>query len=310
VLRPVKTGAARIALGAEAVASFTLGLEVVPVGLQYEAKQTFRSDVTVWFGEGHRVADLAERYRTAPAEAVLEETRRLSAALSEVTLNVGRQELSDLMTATAIFAGAEGGSLDAAVELRKQFLDAYASLERAMPARVARLRRALNRHARVLRLLGLTTRDLRVGREPTAGGLALRALAALPLLALAIAGAALEWVPYKAVDLAAQRSARVEPEVTATTKLVAAMVLYPVWWTLSAVAVGQAAGGWAALVLLLAHPVIAYLAMTALERLERFRRRLQVFRLAARPLRQERLRRHERAIRDELQALAALYQAG
>jgi glycerol-3-phosphate O-acyltransferase / dihydroxyacetone phosphate acyltransferase len=308
VLRPAKTGAARIALGAEEVAGFGLGLEVMPVGLQYEAKQTFRSDVTVWFGEPHTVAGLAAEYTVAAAAAVQEETCRLAATLHDVTLNISRQEMEELVAATTIFAGPEAADETAAIALRRQFLDAYAWLSAAVPDRVSRLRRALRRHVAILRRLGLTDRDLRAGREPSTAGFLLRAFAALPMLVLAICGVVFEWVPYIAVDRVARRSERKEPEVTATVKLVAALVLYPLWWLATAGAVAYALGWLPAVALLLAHPIVAYLALTALERLGRFRTQLQLFRLAARPRRLEKLRRHERAIGQEMQALAALYQ--
>jgi 1-acyl-sn-glycerol-3-phosphate acyltransferase len=331
LLRPVKTGAARIVLGAEASAGFRLGVQVVPVGLQYEAKQTFRSDVTVWLGEPHGVSDLEEAYAANAAGAVQEETRRLAAALYDVTLNIGRQEMQELVAATRIFAepndggpppaseqgfGAAGrGSAPgiddeaAAAAMRRDFLAAYEQLGRTVPERVTRLRHALRRHNSILQRLGVTTRDLRAGHEPSMAGLAARALLALPLLLLAALGVVLEWVPYNAVDRVAKRSARNEPELTATTKLVASLVLFPAWWLVTAGLVGWLLGWPLALALLLAHPVVAYLAMTALERLERFRAQLQVFRLAARPRRLEELRQHERAIREEMRALAALYAA-
>ena len=44
-LRPLKTGAARIALGAEARHDFKLGLKVVPVATNYFDPSRFRSDV-------------------------------------------------------------------------------------------------------------------------------------------------------------------------------------------------------------------------------------------------------------------------
>src|SRR5512146_2299818 len=137
----MKTGAARIALGAEAAASFRLGLRIVPVGLQYEEKETFRSNVSVWFGEPHEVSDLAERYAISPADAVAEETRRLGVALQEVTMNVGRQDMIDLLAATEIFAADGAWSADDALRLRREFTEAYVSLSGRLPDRVARLRR-------------------------------------------------------------------------------------------------------------------------------------------------------------------------
>src|SRR6266513_3359883 len=61
-LRPLKTGTARIALGAAAAFPPNLILEIVPVGLYYRAKQTFRSVALLHFGAPFSV----ERIRLAP----------------------------------------------------------------------------------------------------------------------------------------------------------------------------------------------------------------------------------------------------
>src|SRR5207253_6590942 len=53
-LKPLKTGAARIALGA-ASSGAALDLQIVPAGLYYTAKTTFRSSALLYFGEPIRV---------------------------------------------------------------------------------------------------------------------------------------------------------------------------------------------------------------------------------------------------------------
>ncbi len=50
-LRPLQKGFARIALRAEEKSNYTLGLTIVPVGIQYEDHAKFRSRVLVTFGE-------------------------------------------------------------------------------------------------------------------------------------------------------------------------------------------------------------------------------------------------------------------
>ncbi|MES1165161.1 MAG: lysophospholipid acyltransferase family protein, partial [Verrucomicrobiota bacterium] len=62
-LRPLKTGAARIALSAEAEADGPLGVTIVPVGLAYERKTQFRSSVLLVVGEPLAVAPLLADYR-------------------------------------------------------------------------------------------------------------------------------------------------------------------------------------------------------------------------------------------------------
>ena len=62
-LRKVKSGAARIALGAEAKNNFELGLTVVPVGITYSNPMNFRTDVQLNFGKPISIAAYIESYK-------------------------------------------------------------------------------------------------------------------------------------------------------------------------------------------------------------------------------------------------------
>src|SRR2546425_12957623 len=61
-LKEVKSGAARMALELEHRHGGTLGLQIVPVGLTFSAKEIYRSDALVNFGEPIRTADFVEGY--------------------------------------------------------------------------------------------------------------------------------------------------------------------------------------------------------------------------------------------------------
>jgi hypothetical protein len=91
-LAPVRSGAARIALGAEAAGDFTLGLRLVPVGLQFEPRRKFRGEAFVRFGKPILVADLASLYSTRPREALGELTGRIRNALEDLAVHVDRGE--------------------------------------------------------------------------------------------------------------------------------------------------------------------------------------------------------------------------
>jgi 1-acyl-sn-glycerol-3-phosphate acyltransferase len=56
-LRPLQKGFARIALTAEEKNNWTLGVKIVPVGIQYDSHSEFRSRVLVNFGEAILVKD-------------------------------------------------------------------------------------------------------------------------------------------------------------------------------------------------------------------------------------------------------------
>lgn len=63
-LKTVKTGAARMALELEQRHGSKQGLQVVPVGLTFAAKERYRSEALVYFGEPIRVADFLSGYET------------------------------------------------------------------------------------------------------------------------------------------------------------------------------------------------------------------------------------------------------
>ncbi len=81
---PIKSGAARIVLEAETPQG-SLGTRIVPVGLNYEAKDRFRS--TVWVCVGNAVDPTAEivRHQDEPRAAVRALTERIAVALADAT---------------------------------------------------------------------------------------------------------------------------------------------------------------------------------------------------------------------------------
>jgi glycerol-3-phosphate O-acyltransferase / dihydroxyacetone phosphate acyltransferase len=89
-LQPLKTGAARIALGAVSVGKNpnSLDLQIVPVGLYYTNKTTFRSEALIGFGEPFAVlpCELDENGQP-PKDKVKELTAKIEQSLREVTLN-------------------------------------------------------------------------------------------------------------------------------------------------------------------------------------------------------------------------------
>jgi glycerol-3-phosphate O-acyltransferase / dihydroxyacetone phosphate acyltransferase len=89
-LQPLKTGAARIALGAVSVGENpnSLDLQIVPIGLYYTNKTTFRSEALLRFGEPFAVfpCELDENGQP-PKDKVKELTAKIEESLRVVTLN-------------------------------------------------------------------------------------------------------------------------------------------------------------------------------------------------------------------------------
>lgn len=85
-LREIKTGTARIALGAEAEYEFNLGVQILPIGLNYSDPTHFRSEVFINVGTPIQVQDFKESYRPDSFEAVETLTDLIQQRLTETVI--------------------------------------------------------------------------------------------------------------------------------------------------------------------------------------------------------------------------------
>ncbi len=91
-VQKLKTGTARIALGAEERANWNLGLVLVPVGLNFESSSRFRSRVLVKFGEPIVPAQWCTDFEADPTAAVKRMTDLLQERLRREVVNVEQSE--------------------------------------------------------------------------------------------------------------------------------------------------------------------------------------------------------------------------
>lgn len=91
-LRALKKGAARIALLAEEANNFSLGVSIVPVGIDYSNYYHAGSDLLVQFGEPIPASRYREEYLENPACALSRMTDDLSEGLRKVMLDIGPEE--------------------------------------------------------------------------------------------------------------------------------------------------------------------------------------------------------------------------
>jgi 1-acyl-sn-glycerol-3-phosphate acyltransferase len=277
-LRPLKTGAARIALGVVAQDP-TLALKIVPAGLYYTAKATFRSAALLHFGEPLAVEPCEHGADGEPAhEAARELSARIERALRDVTLNAEHAHArATISRAERVFSAegmADGGrTLARELELRRQFLAGYAFHFERAPARLAALDARLSRYEETLRLAGLDPEDLSAG---SAGAGAVvrhvvtRVLPVLCLVPLAAVGFFLHYPAYRLTGALATRLARKSDDLVSTIKIVASMLLFPLTWIALACAAGWAAGWRGVLVALAVAPACGWIAVRFAEELDGF----------------------------------------
>jgi 1-acyl-sn-glycerol-3-phosphate acyltransferase len=273
-LKPLKTGAARIALG---VAPVT----IVPAGLYYRAKQTFRSAALLYFGEPFTAAALTPPLAPGeepPAEPVRALTARIEKALSALTLQAERVEaLALIARAQRIFSAADAApdtpaSLAAELELRRRFALGYRLMRERWPDRFTALTARVDRYETTLGAAGVEPRHLTPQSYTVARVLRYVAQSALVfalLLPVALAGAVVHYPAYRAVGYVATGVAKGDAATVASGKVLAAMLLFPVTWGLAAAA-GWALQGWrAAAVTLVLLPLAGYGSLVFFERLDR-----------------------------------------
>jgi 1-acyl-sn-glycerol-3-phosphate acyltransferase len=284
-LRPLKTGAARIALGVVAEDA-GLELKIIPAGLYYTSKTAFRSAALLRFGEPVRVEPVAlDAQGEPPAEAVRALSARIERALHEVTLNAEHEQaLAITKRAERIFSAAaasdedgdlrsDAPSLAREVELQRRFLAGYAFHFERSPERLAELQARIQRYEEQLRQAGVDHEDLSApaaSPRQVARYFFTRVLPVLYWFPLALFGIVAHYPAYKLAGFIAVAVARRDDDVVSTIKLVAAMLLFPLTWGALAAVLFYPLGWPGILLGLFLGPVSAAVALLFFERLDGF----------------------------------------
>lgn len=279
-LRPLKTGAARIALGVVA-ADPTLDLHIVPAGLYYTAKTAFRSAALLHFGEPLTVEAAAlDADGEPPHEAVRALSSRIEHALQNVTLNAEHAHAhATIARAERIFSaessvnGRGSQTLSQQLELRRRFIAGYAFHFERNPARLDALDARLTRYEETLRLAGLDAEDLSAPQATPRAILRHVFTRVVPVLCLspfAAVGFITHYPAYKLAGALSTRLSQRSDDMVSTIKIIAALLLFPLTWIALAVLSGWRTG-WMGVVLALAFvPACGWLAVRFAEELDGF----------------------------------------
>lgn len=290
----IRTGAARIALdyetgGAAARGAARPTLAVIPVGLSFEARKSFRGRVLVAFGAPVPLAAHAAQARTDPVAAVQALTESIQAAMEAQVVHVDRIDAAEVVRAVedlyrdelARQLRTESGLRPEAIDLfrlSRTIVEAVAYFKMHDPARVAHIwgriqhyRASLAEHRvrdqAVSAQLSPGTRTHRIRATGWASGWA---VVGLPLF---VYGAAVNALPYLVPRWLAHAFARKETDY-ATIRLLASIVAFPLCWGLEAWLVWRMAGAGWAIVFVASLPLSGLAAYHYLRGLSRLRARL------------------------------------
>jgi len=259
-LKPLKSGAARIALSAATEGGAAPVL--IPVGTHYEDSAVFRSSVHLVVGLpiefGEEVKELAIDQR----RAIEHLTDKMRARLNELVLQAETQEILAGVARVASWTAtdAEDDSHARRHTRTRELLAAYAILKARDPARLEEVAQAARDYARALGHLGVrdpwTIEAPRVSVADTVLALG-RALLMLPA---AIWGALTSWVPYRLSGVVARRMTS-DVDVLSTVKMIVGTTFLVVAWIVEAVVLGWRGGLAVGLASLVLAPLAGYAAL-------------------------------------------------
>lgn len=311
VLLPLRTGAARMLLAAEAEAGCP-PVTLLPLGLVFHAPGTFRTGrALVLVGPPVLAEDaralcaagssdvaarlLTDRLADALRARIVEAHDRETLRLLELAEEVWREEAEEAAPNEV-----------ARVAWLQRAMQTYRGVRESEPGRAEALRREVDAFAGEMERAGMAARHLSHDSTPSrVARFVLGEAVALILGApLALVGILIHAIPYTLTDLAVRFLARTAEE-EATDKIVAGLLFYPVVWTVEGWCLLRFGGGWALAIFLLALLPVGFFAIAWKTRFSRLGQEARAFVrfLGDRDL-PRRLRERRRALADELRTMA------
>ena len=267
----IKTGAARLALEYEAARAGGQRrgppLALVPVGLNFEARKSFRGRVLVSFGEPVPVTPHLGQYADDPVKAVDALTTAIQYGMEHEVVSVHRMDSADLVRAVESIYRSElirelerdRGLPPSRIDpfrLARSIGDATAHFEARDPERVERLWQRILAYRTMLhdyRIRDEAVRARLLGRVHTMQRLRSGWVAVLGFPVFAY-GLAVNALPYFIPRWLSRGLARKETDY-ATTRLLASVVAFPLFWGLETWLVWRSGGAAVALPFLLSLPL-------------------------------------------------------
>jgi 1-acyl-sn-glycerol-3-phosphate acyltransferase len=285
----IKTGAARLALGYEA--ERPRELQVVPVGLNFDVRKSFRGRVLVSFGSPIPVTPYLDAYRADPPGAVEALTDEIQRGMEAEVVHVARiderrlvhavQELyrDELVRELREARGLAERQVDL-VRLSRAIVDSTDYFKRHDPERVERIWQGIQSYRALLAEYRVRDEAVRARAERSRPRRRVRltweAIAGFPLF---LYGATVNFLPYWIPRWVARRMSTKETDY-ATWRLLTAMLAVPLFWGLEILLAARLAGRAWALAFAVSLPVSGVIAYRYWVGAGRLRSRLRLSVLA------------------------------
>jgi 1-acyl-sn-glycerol-3-phosphate acyltransferase len=243
---PLKTGAARLALGFDARPGREGTLAVVPVGVHFSDRTAFQSDVVVSVGEPIDLGPFRAIGQADPQAAVRALTATMQEELESLIVNVPNQALAAFVEDVQrlyLEDLRERRPGEADLQLVRRMADCLRYYQAVDSERLYSGWRRITAYWRKLRALGLDDDALRRRVPQRMAARSVARLAALGIAGLgpAAIGVVANGLPYLVTDFVAARAAPAAIEVSAG-RIVAGLIFFPLFYALAAAGLRTQAG--------------------------------------------------------------------
>ncbi len=238
-LRPLKTGAARIALGAEDQNDFKLNVKIVPVGINYSDQHTFRSDLFINFGPILGIEHYKDSYSKDEKDSVLRLTKEIEERLEELIMIVEDEKLEKLVTRIQILCRNE--FLDEteadekalkALKLSRDAVKAYEDLQNEAPDKAMAFKKKIDTYFEKLNELGVRDKQVKHSKSHLSLWKIPYFILSLPIFSLGFLGNIL---PYFVVRLLSAKI-KVREDFVGSLKLALGAFGYLIFYVLEMIA--------------------------------------------------------------------------
>ena len=172
-LRPVKTGAARIVLGAEARNNFSLGTKIITIGLNYNDPHKFNRDLFINIDTPIKVKDFEKEYLDDEIKGAQDLTEQIRIQLEKSIIAIDDAQTDALVKDVEMLykykrlkeLGINHDDTEADFHLSKKIVDAVNFFLEHQPARADKMRKRLRSYIRHLKQIGITDVDLEKNKK-------------------------------------------------------------------------------------------------------------------------------------------------
>lgn len=242
-LHELKTGIARIGLGAEKRNNFELGITIVPAGINYSSPTDFFSDVHCRYGRPIHLKDYQALYENDEYEAVYAVTDQVREALTKLTTTVESSDTADALKSLkkiykmelVVDLGLEEEIRHHDFSVTRGMADAINWYYKTYPESFQNLDRQMSRY--LAKIEGMELRDDLLSTAPGQRTFARRAmgLAGVILgLPLYFWGVLNNYLPFR-VPAWVIRILKPSLEYTSTFKLISGFLAFTLFYTLQSI---------------------------------------------------------------------------